>query len=239
MSIPSPGQNWALFLDIDGTLLDIAPSPDSVEVPATLVPTLKRTSDWLGGALALASGRTLVEIDALMAPLRLPCVAEHGAILRWPGGAVVHADPDHAVPLEWRRRLHEATGEWSGVMVEEKDACVAVHYRLAPARELDVRELVTWVVAENTANFEVLPARKAFEIRHRGLTKALAVNRFMPEPPFAGRVPVFVGDDVTDEDGFRAAKAMGGLALNVHDVFDGQPARVRAWLESFTSSALT
>ncbi|HEX4181746.1 MAG TPA: trehalose-phosphatase [Caulobacteraceae bacterium] len=237
MSIPTPGKNWALFLDIDGTLLDIAPSPDKVEVPATLVPTLSRASDWLGGALALASGRTLAEINALMDPLKLPCVAEHGAILRRPDGTIVRAGPEHAVPGAWRERLRAAARDWPGVMVEEKDTGVAVHYRLAPAREAEVRDLVLAVAAENPAAFEVLPARKAFEIRHRALTKALAVTRFMPQPPFAGRVPVFVGDDVTDEDGFSAAVAMGGLALNVADVFGGQPARVRDWLATFSSSA--
>lgn len=238
MSIPSPDKNWALFLDIDGTLLDIASSPDKVVVPLGLASTLTRASTWLGGALALASGRTLAEIDALMAPLKPPCAAEHGAILRFPDGAVVEAGPGHGVPSAWRDRLHASTSDWRGVMVEEKQACVAVHYRLAPECEADVRALVGSVVAEDPS-FEVLPARMAFEIRHRGLTKALAVTRLMPEAPFFGRMPVFVGDDVTDEDGFAAARAMGGLALNVHEVFGGQPAQVREWLSTFTSFAST
>ncbi|HEX4179155.1 MAG TPA: trehalose-phosphatase [Caulobacteraceae bacterium] len=231
----APRRDWALFLDIDGTLLEIAPRPDAVRVPGGLTKTLTRASRWLGGALALASGRTLAEIDHLMAPLRPPCLAEHGAMVRFPNGAIAVAGADRVVPAPWRLELRMATREWAGVLVEEKTHGVAVHFRLAPEREAEVRDLVTAAVARDPVNFEVLPARMAFEIRHRGLTKALAVNSLMPLSPFAGRTPVFIGDDVTDEDGFRAAKAMGGLGLNVKEAFDGEPAKVRRWLESFAS----
>lgn len=232
----APRPNWALFLDIDGTLLDIAPRPEAVEVPKSLAPTLAKASRWLGGALALASGRSLAEIDHLMAPLRPPCLAEHGAIIRFSDGATSVVGPDCAVPQRWRIELHAAVRDWPGVLVEDKAYGLAVHFRLAPDREADVLDLVEAAVAQNPAAFEILPARMAFEIRHRGLSKAAAVERFMPRAPFAGRIPVFVGDDVTDEDGFRAAKAMGGLALNVKDAFGGEPARVRRWLETFSAS---
>jgi trehalose 6-phosphate phosphatase len=233
----APRQDWALFLDIDGTLLDIAPRPEAVRVPAGLARTLARVDRCLGGALALASGRTLAEIDQLMAPLRPPCLAEHGAVLRFPNGATSVAGGAHIVPSRWRIELRAATQDWTGVLVEEKAHGVAVHYRLAPEREDEVRGLVSAIVAKDPAQFEVLPARMAFEIRHRTLTKAIAVNSFMPLPPFAGRIPVFIGDDVTDEDGFRAARAMGGMGVNVAEAFEGQPAQVRAWLETFASKA--
>jgi trehalose 6-phosphate phosphatase len=228
-----PRPNWALFLDIDGTLIDIAPRPEAVVTPPGLARILTRASAWLGGALALASGRTLAQIDQLMAPLRLPCVAEHGALIRYPDGAVAVAGADCIVPLRWRVELRAAARGWPGVLVEEKSHGVAVHYRLAPEREDEVRTLVETMVKEDPDRFDVLPARMAFELRHRGLTKAAAVERFMPRPPFAGRVPVFVGDDVTDEDGFRAARALGGLGLNVQERFAGEPAQVRRWLETF------
>jgi trehalose 6-phosphate phosphatase len=233
-SIPQPRPNWALFLDIDGTLLDIAPRPDAVAAPSGLAKSLARASRWLGGALALASGRTLPEIDQLMAPLCLPCVAEHGAVLRFPSGATTFAGQDCVTPDRWRVELRAGARDWKGVLVEDKAFSVAVHYRLAPERVDEVRELVRAIAAQDPA-FEVLPARMAFEIRHRSLTKAAAVDRFMPTPPFAGRFPVFVGDDVTDEDGFRAARAMGGLGLNVQDCFGGEPAQVRRWLNAFAS----
>lgn len=228
-----PRPNWALFLDIDGTLLDIAPRPDAVVTPPGLARTLARASAWLGGALALASGRTLAEIDQLAAPFRAPCVAQHGAVVRYPDGAVSVAGADCIVPQRWRVELRAAARDWPGVLVEEKSHGIAVHYRLAPEWEDEVRRAVEAAVAKDPTQFEVLPARMAFEIRHRALTKAVAVDRFMPRPPFAGRVPVFVGDDVTDEDGFRAAEALGGLGLNVHERFGGEPAQVRRWLETF------
>jgi trehalose 6-phosphate phosphatase len=145
------------------------------------------------------------------------------------------AGQGRSVPARWRFELHAAARDWAGVLVEEKAHGVAVHFRLAPEREAEVRALVDQVVADDPRNFEVLPARMAFEIRHRSLTKALAVDRLMPCPPFLGRVPVFVGDDVTDEDGFRAARAMGGLGLHVKEAFGGQPAQVRGWLETFAA----
>ena len=234
--MPTPRPDWALFLDIDGTLLDIAARPGDVEVPNMLAPTLALAKSWLGGALAIASGRTLAEIDRLMAPLRLACVGEHGAVVREPDGAIIRAGAERAVPPAWRARLHAAVREWPDVLVEEKAYGVAVHYRLAPGRQTEVRDLVESVAGQDAAKFEVLPASMAFEIRHRSLTKAVAVNRFMTQPPFAGRIPVFVGDDVTDEDGFRAAVAMGGLALNVNDSFSGRPSEVRRWLGGFAST---
>jgi trehalose 6-phosphate phosphatase len=236
IAAPAPRRNWALFLDIDGTLLDIASRPDTVIVPVALAPTLAKAQAHLGGALAIASGRTLAEIDQLMAPLRMPCVAEHGAVVRYPGGAVAVAGADCAVPERWKFELHAGLRGWKGVIVEEKGYSVAVHYRLAPERETDVRAIVAAVAAQDPVQFEVMPARMTFEIRHRHLTKAAAVERFMPSPPFAGRLPVFVGDDVTDEDGFRAALARGGLALRVEETFGGEPARVRRWLEAFATS---
>lgn len=235
IAAPKPRPDWALFLDIDGTLLDIAPRPDAVEVPANLAATLAEARSWLGGALAIVSGRTIAEIDALMAPLRLPCVGEHGAIIRRPDGATDRAGPDHKVPSAWKASLHAAAGRWPGVLIEEKTYGVAVHFRQAPGLEREVRDLVDTLVAEDSDRFEALPASMAFEIRHRALTKAIAVDEFMTQPPFAGRVPVFVGDDVTDEDGFRAARAMGGLGLNVGNSFGGQPSRVRRWLGDFAS----
>ena len=235
-ALPTPRPDWALFLDIDGTLLDIAPRPDEVEVPGTLAPTLARVKSWLGGAVAIASGRPLIEIDRLMAPLRLASASEHGAVIRGPDGAIDLAGADRVVPGAWKARLREASRDWAGVLVEEKSYGVAVHFRLAPHREREIRDLVEALVSDNAREFEVLPARMAFEIRHRALTKAVAVDRFMAQPPFAGRVPVFVGDDVTDEDGFRAAAAMGGLALNVQESFGGRPSEVRRWLAAFGSS---
>jgi trehalose 6-phosphate phosphatase len=116
--------------------------------------------------------------------------------------------------------------------VERKNRGLAVHFRKCPSRENDVRKLLDNIVGENPDEFEILPASKAFEIRRRGLTKGKAVQHFMAQAPFAGRLPVFIGDDVTDHDGFRAAEAMGGIALDVHIAFAGEPSQVLRWLEA-------
>jgi trehalose 6-phosphate phosphatase len=223
----------ALFLDIDGTLLDIAPRPDAVVIPDDLPPTLQAVSDRLGGALALVSGRALDVIDWLMAPLRLPAAAEHGAILRTTDGTI-ETCVAQSVPASWRQHLRTETKNWNGVLVDEKQASVAVHYRLAPEREAEVQALVERIAAEDPA-FEVLPARMAFEIRPRGADKGSAIRRFLSMPPFQGRTPVFVGDDVTDEDGFAAVREAGGIALHVTHDFGGEPANVRRWLAAFAT----
>lgn len=230
---PEPRRDWALFLDIDGTLIDIAATPDAVVVPDTLPPILLTASEWLGGALAIVSGRTLEQIDHLMRPLRLPCAGEHGAVLRLPDGRILRAGAGCIVSREWKGRLRAAVDTWDGVIVDDKTYGIAVHFRQAPNRESDIRYLVESIVAEKACDFEILPARMAFEIRHRSLNKGVAVRRFLCLPPFLDRTPVFVGDDVTDEDGFSAAREGRGLALHVREAFGGRPANVRRWLQTF------
>jgi trehalose 6-phosphate phosphatase len=229
---PVPGENWALFLDLDGTLLDIAETPDAIVVPHALIPALKSAAAWLDGALAIVSGRTLQNIDAILSPLVLPSAGEHGAVLRLPGGVIEEANPTCAVPGAWKRHIESVVEKWSGVAVEMKEFNVTIHFRQAPERRNDVLALLVQTV-NGVSGFEVLPAHMAYELRHSTLTKASAVRTFMHEPHFAGRIPVFVGDDVTDEDGFRAAEDLGGLALHVATSFGGKPVHVRQWLESF------
>lgn len=232
-NVPGPHEDWALFLDIDGTLLDIAEQPGGVVVPRSLPPLLTSIRARLGGALALVSGRRLADIDRLMAPAELPCAAEHGACLRLADGTVHSVSERNAVPEILRRRLHSAARAWPGVLVEDKRFNVAVHFRQAPSYRDRVERLMHDLADEAGDGFEVLAARQSFELRHHSSNKGEAVRRFMSEPIFSGRRPVFVGDDVTDEDGFAAALEFGGLALDVRIRFDGHPARVRDWLASF------
>lgn len=231
----APDRCWALFLDLDGTLLDIAEAPEAVAVPETLMPMLNSAADWLGGALAVVSGRMISEIDRVLVPLQLPCAGEHGAEIRLPDGAILGAGPECAVPEVRKAHVQYAVRHWEGVSVEAKKFNMAVHYRRAPARRNDVRRLLERTIDGDGAGFEILPALMAFELRHRSVTKGSAVRVFMQHRPFAGRIPVFVGDDATDEDGFRAAEELGGLALRVSDVFGGDPGNVRRWLGSFSA----
>ena len=230
--LPIPVANWALFLDLDGTLIDIAARPDRVVVPDGLVAALSDIRESLGGALALISGRTLADIDRLTAPLRFACAGEHGAAQRFSNGRLRTRHDDYIFPESLRAELRAAAASWPGVTIEDKTYNIVVHYRQAPSHHAAVRDFTRLLAAKAGPEFEALPARMAFEIRHRKLNKGAAVQAFMAERPFAGRLPVFVGDDVTDEDGFRAAVALGGLGLDVRVQFDGEAARVRNWLAS-------
>jgi trehalose 6-phosphate phosphatase len=234
-NFPEPNRHWALFLDLDGTLLDIAETPDAIVVPQMLVPSLSAAATWLGGALAIVSGRKLHDIDGIVSPLVLPCAGEHGADIRLPDGTIKRADLESAVPEAWKSHIVSAAKCWPGVVVESKVFNITVHFRQAPERRDEIRELLWHTIQDNTSGFEILSAHMAYELRHRSLTKGSAVFAFLRQQPFAGRIPVFVGDDVTDEDGFRAVKELGGIALRVSDAFGGRPANVRHWLQSLPS----
>src|SRR5580704_6208588 len=150
---PRPDRNWALFLDIDGTLLDIAESPNAVTVPLDLPETLLAASRFLSGALVLVSGRMLDDIDRLMAPLHPPCAAEHGAVLRFSDGSQQTSAAKSAIPVALRNQLRAVVRRWPGVRVEEKQFTVAVHFRSAPAREGEVHALVKAIAQSAGAAF--------------------------------------------------------------------------------------
>lgn len=231
MPLPHPRPDWALFLDLDGTLLDLAAAPDAVVVPANLCRTLVRASAVLGGALAIVSGRRLDDVDRLLAPLRLCIAAEHGAVIRRPDGDYDDGAALPAVPANWRAVLHAFAAVDPGILVEEKPHGIAGHFRRAPHRGPELHQLMAGLAAERPTQFVLTPARFAWELRPCHVDKGGAVERLLAMPPFVGRVPVFVGDDVTDEDGIRAVERHGGLGLHVERDFGGEPARVRAWLQ--------
>lgn len=209
---PVPADDWAWFLDIDGTLIEIAPTPSAISVPLQLPTLLGEVAARWDGALALISGRSLDNIRQLVAPLDPPAAGLHGLERRAADGTIsrAHAPAD----LEQvRRRLAEAE-QWPGVLLEDKGLALAVHYRQNPACEDKCWTLVEKVVAEHP-DFSVQAGRMVFEVKPRGWDKGAAVRAFMAEPPFAGRVPVFIGDDLTDEFGFAAANDLGGLSILV------------------------
>jgi trehalose 6-phosphate phosphatase len=227
---PTPATNWALFLDLDGTLVDIAPRPDMVSVPTGLGALLLDLAKALGGAVALVSGRTLGDLGRLLAAWRGPAAAEHGAVLRLPLGAVESAPGLPAVPASWRAAVDALARANPGLVVEQKSAGIAVHFRLAPEAAGAVRAAAARLAGASGGAFAAVPGHYLVEIRPCAVDKGWAVRRLMQEPPFAGRIPVFVGDDVTDEDGFRAALSLGGHGLHVHRYFPGGAAGVRKWL---------
>ncbi|WMT75386.1 trehalose-phosphatase [Bradyrhizobium sp. Ash2021] len=206
----------AVLLDIDGTLLDLAPTPREVWVPPGLSKTLNRLLQRTGGALALVSGRSLNDIDLIFAPDQYPAVGGHGAEMRLdPDSEAVGA---HAPPMdkELKRRLAAIAKLSPGILLEDKGYSLALHYRLAPHAEKAIYEAISLIRADlPNAPIEVLPGKCVFEIKHSGFTKASGVRELMTREPFKGRRPFFIGDDVTDESVFAIMPDLDGLAFSV------------------------
>ena len=206
----------AVLLDIDGTLLDFAPTPREVWVPPGLAKTLNRLLVRTNGALALVSGRSLNDIDLIFAPDQFPAVGGHGAEMRIePDSESVDA---HAPPLdkELKRRLAAIAKLSPGILLEDKGYSLALHYRLAPHAEKAIYAAVSLIRADlPNAPIEVLPGKAVCEIKHSGFTKATGVRELMTHEPFRGRRPFFIGDDVTDESVFAIMPDLEGLAFSV------------------------
>ncbi len=224
-----PFAQTALLLDLDGTLLDFALTPDGVVVPDGLPQTLARLCDELAGALAIITGRPVSQVDALL-PGIIPVVSgEHGGALRPSLGAPLLRADLPCVPPGLVTAAETLAAAYPGVLVEHKASGFVLHFRLAPAAGPALQRALMGLMQPLTEQFQVLAANMAWEIRPRGVDKGSAVEAVMGLPSFAGRRPVFIGDDVTDEDGMAMARRMGGAGLFVPTVF-GSPARVRDWL---------
>jgi trehalose 6-phosphate phosphatase len=215
-SLVSHLSETAILLDIDGTLLDLAPTPREVWVPPDLAKTLNRLMVRTNGAMALVSGRSLNDIDLIFAPEQFPAVGGHGAEMR--------IDPDsesvasHAPPMdkELKRRLAAIARLSPGILLEDKGYSLALHYRLAPHAEKAIYAAVSLIRADlPNAPIEVLPGKCVCEIKHAGFTKATGVRELMTREPFKGRRPLFIGDDVTDETVFGIMPDYDGLAFSV------------------------
>lgn len=226
-SLPSL-ERLALLLDLDGTLLDIAPTPEDVFVPAALPDLLARLDRRVGGALAIVSGRTIASVLALFPAANFIVAGEHGAQLRAPDGTLeTLALPP--VPAEWGKELARIVADHTGVLLEEKPHGFVLHYRRTPTACGSLERAARALLLPSNDDFVLQPAHMAWEIRPRGVDKGGAVRALLRRSPFVGRVPVFVGDDVTDLDGIRAARAAGGFGFEVETTF-GDARGVRAWL---------
>jgi trehalose 6-phosphate phosphatase len=231
MTPPELDRKTALFLDLDGTLLEIAATPEAVVVPPGLPPLLSHLHHQLEGALAIVSGRPIRQIDQLLTPFRASAAGEHGVSVRFSDGTLQEMPVGIAVPNDWHAVLGGATERWPGVRLEPKPHGLTMHYRMAPEREAEVWELMRGLVPADHPWFRLIPAREAVEIGLRAASKGQAVERLMRQAAFQGRKPIYVGDDFTDEAGISAARELGGIGLRVGEVFGGDPAHVRAWLK--------
>jgi trehalose 6-phosphate phosphatase len=218
-SLPRPPRlraaDIALFLDVDGTLLEIAPEPGAVRVPARLRRILPRLQSATGGALALVSGRTLDRIDRLFAPLWVSAAGLHGLERRNLGCKLKRATPDVAALGRARRRLAEFAAAHDGVLLEDKGLTLALHYRKRPELADAATAVAEAAAAESEGALVLLDGKMVCELKPPGVDKGRAIAAFLQEPPFAGRVPVFAGDDVTDEAGFVTVNQQGGVSIRI------------------------
>ena len=235
---PFDFRRYALLLDIDGTILDFAPTPREVWVPPGLQDTLLQLLERMDGALALVSGRSLEDIDLIFSPLQFAGVGCHGAELR----------PSHNMPAELPRtaplddsvkRLFAPIRKLAkGILLEDKEYSLAIHYRLAPKAEKAIYTAIAEIASGvTTVPIEVLRGKFVVEIKSAGVTKASGVRMLMQHPPFAGRAPIFLGDDVTDETVFPIIPEFSGYCFSVGRKIEGtdgcfdNPAAVRKWLK--------
>jgi trehalose 6-phosphate phosphatase len=212
---PSPSFDWAYFFDLDGTLLDFTDVPGGLRIDDALRGQIGKLYDRTGGAVALISGRALADIDRLLDGVRLPAAGQHGTERRDARGRITHHDFPRE-RLEWAHaRLAEATAGRSGLLVEHKGLSLALHYRRAPRLGGYAHRLVRSLAPKLGTQFCIQPGKRIVEVKPAGKDKGVALVEFMAEEPFRGRTPIFVGDDLTDEYGFRAVNRLGGYSIKV------------------------
>jgi trehalose 6-phosphate phosphatase len=230
-----------VFLDVDGTLLEIAPAPEAVVVPGDLPSRLRALERGLGGALALVSGRPIAQIDDLFAPERFTAAGVHGAEIRRDEALrLLGDDPAGLDPA--RRAFAEFAAAHDGTRWEDKRFAVTLHFRQRPDVGAAAEALAGALASQLGDMVHVLAGKMVVEIRFRAATKATAVASLLAEPPFAGRRPVYIGDDVTDEDAFAEVNGRGGISVVVGPAMPASCAHVRvatvsdvhAWLDSLT-----
>ncbi len=235
---PSPpplAPDDCLFLDVDGTLVEFTDTPSQTLGDPDIRALLAAVAHSLRGALALVSGREIRTMDRLFAPLKLPAAGLHGVERRDASGAVHGSAILDSRLNRARAALAALAVSYPGTIIEDKGRNIAVHYRLAPQSGDPVRRAVAAITAPLADDYHLQDGIMMVEIKPRGYTKGSAVHAFMREPPFAGRRPVFIGDDLTDRDGFAAVEALDGVSIGVGDRVQGRyqlddVQSVRRWL---------
>lgn len=236
-----PLDRCALLFDIDGTLLDLAPTPDAVVVPKGLRSALQRLFELSGGALAFVSGRSIVDIDRIFAPMVLPAVGGHGAEMRVSPTSQACAIGAQPMSRELKRRFASIGDMSDRILIEDKGYSIAIHFRQAQEFEEAIFARVTAIRSDlSEAPIDVLPGKRVVEIKPSGFSKASGVRELMKNAPFKERRPVFFGDDVTDDSVFAIMPDLAGLSFSVGRKGRGvagqfgRPRDVRRWLTELT-----
>jgi len=235
-AVPLPDSHWCLFLDVDGTLLELAPTPGAVVVDPSLLRLLQRLRKAASGAVALVSGRTLGDLDRLFGTLALPVAGLHGCERRDARGNVQIADVVNAQLAGVREGLRSLAARQPGVMVEDKGVALALHFQGARDLEHQLRAEVALLAAPLVPEYMLLDGHAVIEVKPAAHSKDSAVTAYMNESPFQGRLPIFIGDDQTDYGGFAAVRRFDGLAIAVGPRVKSEwwlpgPKAVHQWLE--------
>lgn len=237
-------KNSAILLDVDETILDIATTKPNVEVLGSLRRALRRVSERASGALALVSGRPVFELDSIFAPLLLPAIGGHGAEIRLPQNGGVSSRPATSLDGNLKARLRTIAERYPGVTIEDRGYSLALNYRSARDRELEVvNDVFRLCKSYEPASFELLTGKAVIEVKAVGYSKGTAVRKLMTHAPFAGRIPFFIGDDITDEAAFAVMPEFHGVAISVGRSIPGMlgafqsPGDVRQWLEHLSIAA--
>lgn len=210
-----PAPRLAIFTDFDGTLVEIAETPDSIEVPADLAEQIERLSEDFDHAFAVLTGREIADVDRYLSPLQLPIAGAHGAQRRRADGTIEDVDSELAIEAEAIAQELEALAIANPELIlEAKEGAVALHFRQAPELEDQVRLAMEEALIDHS-HFTLVPGKMVLEARPVGFDKGEALRAFMQEEPFLGRTPIFIGDDRTDEDAFRVAQELGGIGIKL------------------------
>ncbi len=242
LDIPCPPERLAVFLDFDGTLADIVEHPDDVHLPPETAEALAKLETRTSGAVAIVTGRPIAQIDTLVTPLILPVAGVHGMSRRGFDGKLHTTKHDAALFAEAQARLTRLHLELSDTMVEVKPGSIAFHYRRRPDLAGSIAENIHDVLAD-LEGLDVLHGKMVVEVKAGHAHKGDAIRAFMAEEPFAGRVPLFAGDDVTDEFGFAAIREFDGIAIKIGpgETAAGWrahgPDQFRKWLAGLADSA--
>ena len=239
---PDPQAGWAWFFDVDGTLVAIAARPSAVRVHRATHDVLRDLRVHAGGAVALLSGRAIADLDRLFPRANFPAAGQHGAERRSATGRLTCAVHPGRELVETRIRLREAVATHDGLILEDKGVSFALHYRLRPALAAWAHRLIRREQHRLGPGYRVLRGNRLVELRPAGTDKGTALCAFLEERPFRGRTPVFLGDDVTDEDAFRVVNRLGGYSIKVGPGRTSATFRladttaVRAWLERLSTT---
>lgn len=240
---PPPQMEWAYFFDIDGTLIELAPAPDEIHVDERLALLIERLHAWTGGAVALITGRSIADVDTFLPLEGLAVAGQHGVELRTPDGRhSVHQGPVEGLQAV-RDRLAAVVTRHPGLLAEFKGVSVALHYRAVPQLAGYAHRVIRGLQSRFLPGYAVQAGKRVVELKPAGKDKGIALTELMREPPFAGRLPVFIGDDSTDELAFNVVNGMGGHSIKVGKGRScaswrlKNVAAVREWLSAAVSSS--